>query len=299
MRFKAALNRIFCLPGQWTALIAVPSFLLVALVLAQGREDALAYFSYLFSAYGLVVALTWTIRATKAAIHSAPWFQRLLAKPIVQRYLTDVRFRTRVSLGAGLAVNLLYVAVNLLSGLRYHAAWFVVLALYYTFLAALRYSVFSSARRDPHGEDLLSEHRRSRLCGFILLGMNLVLSGMVLFIIERRAGYDYPGLLIFSMAAYTFYIFILAIVNLVRYRKYGSPLLSAAKVISMTTALVAMLSLEVAMIDRFDSGDDPTLFRETMIGITGAVICAAVLTMSIVMIVRSTRALRGINQETK
>lgn len=110
MRFKAALNRIFCLPGRWTALLAVPSFLLVALVLAQGREDALAYFAYLFSAYGLVVALT----------------------------LTDVRFRTRVSLGAGLAVNLLYVAVNLVSGLRYHAAWFVVLALYYAFLAALR-----------------------------------------------------------------------------------------------------------------------------------------------------------------
>ena len=294
MRFKPLLNRIFCLSGRWTALIAIPSFLLVALVLTQERHDALAYFAYLFSAYGLVVALTWTLRTAKAAIRNAPCFQRFLARPVVHRYLTDIRFRTRVSLGAGLAVNLLYVAVNLLSGLRYHAAWFVVLALYYAFLAALRYSVFSSARRDPHGEDLLAEHRRSRLCGFILLGMNLVLSGMVLFIIERRVGYEYPGLLIFFTAAYTFYIFILAIVNLVRFRKYGSPLLSAAKVISMTTALVAMLSLEVAMIDRFDSADDPTLFRETMIGVTGAVICAAVLVMSVVMIVRSTRALKKI-----
>ena len=296
MRFKTALNRIFCLSGRWTALVAIPSLLLVALVLAQGREDALAYFAYLFSAYGLVVALTWTIRTGKETICNAPCFQRFLARPTVNRYLTDVRFRTRVSLGAVLAVNLLYVVVNLLSGLRYHAAWFVVLALYYAFLAALRYSVFSSARRDPHGEDLLAEHRRSRLCGFILLGMNLVLSGMVLFIIERRVGYDYPGLLVFSMAAYTFYIFILAIVNLARYRKYGSPLLSAAKAISMTTALVSMLSLEVAMIDRFDSGDNPTLFRETMIGVTGAVICAAVLTMSVVMIVRSSRALKKVGR---
>ena len=188
-------------------------------------------------------------------------------------------------------VNLFYVIVKFVSGVIYHAPWFVALALYYAFLAVMRFSVLSLVRRDPHGQDLIAEWRRSRLCGMILLGMNVVLSGMVAFIITRQANYDYPGIMIFVMASYTFYMFILAIVNLVRFRKYGSPLLSSVKAISMTAALVSMLSLETAMLDRF-GGDGPTRFRETMIGVTGAVICAVVLTMSIVMIVRSTKALR-------
>ena len=295
MRFKTALKRTFCLSGRTTALIAVPSFLLVALVLYQDRHDTLAYATYAFSAYGLTVTLTWVFRSLKDLIRNAPWFRRFLDLPLVHRYLTDVHFRTRVSLLFGLSVNLLYVVIKLVSGFVYHASWFVVLALYYAFLAALRFSVLSSARRDPHGENLIAEYRRSRVCGVILLGMNIVLSGMVAFIIVRQASYEYPGLLIFFMAAYTFYMFILAIVNLVRFRQYGSPLLSAAKAISMTAALVAMLSLETAMLDQF-GGNDPTRFRETMIGVTGAVICAVVLVMSVVMIVRSTRALKKIEK---
>lgn len=81
-----------------TALIAVPSFLLVALVLYQDRHDALAYATYAFSAYGLAVTLTWAFRSLKDAIRNAPWFRRFLDLSPVHRYLTDVRFRTRLSL---------------------------------------------------------------------------------------------------------------------------------------------------------------------------------------------------------
>ena len=34
MRLKTILRTMFCLPGQWVALLAVPSFALVALALA-------------------------------------------------------------------------------------------------------------------------------------------------------------------------------------------------------------------------------------------------------------------------
>ena len=83
----------------------------------------------------------------------------------------------------------------------------------------------------------------------------------------------------------------LAAVNLIRFRRYGSPLLSAAKAINMTAALVSMLSLEAAMLDRF-GGNDPDLFRETMLGVTGVAVYAAVLAISVFMLVRSGRALK-------
>jgi hypothetical protein len=76
----------------------------------------------------------------------------------------------------------------------------------------------------------------------------------------------------------------------IKYRKQGSPLLSAAKVISLTAALVSMLSLQTAMISEF--GGDDYLFRRMMTAISGGVVCTFVLGMAIYMIVRSTRFLR-------
>ena len=292
MRLKMLLKKLFCLSGKRTALLAIPSFLLVALVLLRGWSGAPAYAVYLLSAYGLAISATWLSRHLAAVIRSAAWFQSLCALPFVRRWREDVRFRSRVSLYLGFTVNLLYAVLKLVSGVRYRANWFVILALYYAFLAVMRFSVLSSARRDPHGENLIAEYRRCRLCGFLLLMMNLVLSCMIAYIIDHRGSYAYPGTLIFLMAAYTFYTFITAVVNLVRYRKYKSPLLSAAKVVSMTAALASMLSLETAMLEQFGEADDASLFRETMIGVSGAVICAVILCMSIIMIVRSSQALK-------
>lgn len=46
----------------------------------------------------------------------------------------------------------------------------------------------------------------------------------------------------------------LAISNLIRFRKFGSPILSAAKVLSLVAALLSLLTLQSALIDRFGHG---------------------------------------------
>ena len=66
-------------------------------------------------------------------------------------------------------------------------------------------------------------------------------------------------------------------------------MISAAKVIGLTAALVSMLSLETAMLARF--GSDETEFRRIMLGISGGVVCAVVLAMAIYMIARATKQL--------
>jgi uncharacterized membrane protein YfcA len=99
----------------------------------------------------------------------------------------------------------------------------------------------------------------------------------------------YPGLLIYAMALYAFYAVITAVINVIRFRRHGSPIHSAAKMISLTAALVSMLSLETAMISQF-GGDDG--FRMIMTSISGGVVCTFVLAMAIYMIVRSTRFLK-------
>ena len=141
--------------------------------------------------------------------------------------------------------------------------------------------------RKPVGQDIPAEFRRYRACGLILLLMNQALVGIIIYMVTQNRGFSYSGNMIYAMAMYTFYI--TAIINVIRYQSHGSPVISAAKVISLTAALVSMLSLETAMLARF--GSDETEFRRIMLGISGGVVCAVVLAMAIYMIARATKQL--------
>ncbi len=76
------------------------------------------------------------------------------------------------------------------------------------------------------------------------------------------------------------------------YRKYHSPVISAARKVSLAAALVSMLSLETAMLSQFDTESTSPYFRQLMTGSTGAGICAIIVGMGIFMIIHSTRRLK-------
>ena len=126
--------------------------------------------------------------------------------------------------------------------------------------------------------------------------MNVTLMGIVTLVVHQNSGFEYPGVLIYIMAMYAFYATITAVWNVIKFRKYGSPILSAAKVINLTAAMVSMLSLETAMLTQFGAANDP-LFRQIMTACTGAGISIIVLGMAGFMLVRSTKQLRQIRQE--
>lgn len=143
-----------------------------------------------------------------------------------------------------------------------------------------------------------TELNRYRLCGIMLLIMNQALAGIVIFMVHQNKGFDYPGLLIYAMAMYSFYSIITAVVNLVKFRKHGSPLLSAAKVINLVAAMVSILSLQTAMLAQFGSDNDMD-FRRLMTGLTGGGVCTIVIAMAAFMLWKSTRLLKNLNITTK
>lgn len=291
-------KKLFCLPPLPTVLVSVPSFALVIYVLSRGETGALAYAAYLASAYALIVFLTGLPQIVRAAVGWARGLsltRRLLEAPAARRFFGDVAFRTRLMLWQGLAVNLLYAALKLVSGILYHSAWFLALAAYYALLAAMRVLLLWH-RAGAGGElPLAAQLRRCRLCGWVLLWMNAALAGMVSFLVKEEGNYDYPGVLIYAMAAYAFYAVITAVISLFQYRKYGSPLLSASRAVGLVTAMVSMLALETALLSRFGKGD--AAFRVLMTNITGGVVCTLVLGMAIYMLMRSTRQLRRLKPE--
>ncbi|MGN1001602.1 MAG: hypothetical protein ACI4PC_02425 [Oscillospiraceae bacterium] len=219
--------------------------------------------------------------------------QKLYAHPVGHRYMTDPAFKTHVKLYASLAVNLFYVGVNVLSFLLYRSAWFLVLAAYYTILAVMRFLLVRYARANRIGENRLGELRRARLCSAILLTLNLALSGAVLMILHQNKGAEYSGMLIYVMAGYTFYITIHAVTDLVKYRRYQSPVMTTAKIICLSAALVSILNLETAMFSQFGADMAPENQR-LMIALTGAGVSIVVLTMSFYMIAKTAKEIKEI-----
>ena len=285
---KRILHTLLFPPAAVVCLgVPLGAALLCYAFLIAGEDTPIAYVSYLVSAYALVIFCARIVRLFqngRAIIHRSPY---------LHRYLTDMPFKTRVSLYRALSINVLYAAFKLGSGVYFRSVWFITLAVYYGLLALMRFLLLRHVTAHAPSQNLTGEFRRSRLCGVILLGMTLVLSGVVLLVLHQGEGFSYGGNLIYAMAFYCFYTTITAVVRLVKYRRMGSPVLSASKAIDLTAALVSMLALETAMLSRFGAADD-LLFRTRMIAATGAAVFALVLCMAVYMIVRSTARLRDL-----
>jgi len=250
------MKKIFCLSSSATVALSIPLFSLLAVAFSADVPEPLKYLAYLGSAYALVISVTAapkTFKDIRKIIQRHPLKQKIEGSELGNRYLHDIAFRTRMSLGFGFIINLAYIVLKLYSGFCYHSAWFVALAVYYALLAFMRLLLVWCMGRQTTMD---IEWRRYRLCGGVLLMMNQALAGIVIFMVYHDRCFDYPGHLIYAMAFYAFYSIITAAVNVVKYRKHGSPILSAAKAINLVAAMVSILSLTTAMLDRFGSGDD-------------------------------------------
>lgn len=157
-------------------------------------------------------------------------------------------------------------------------------------LAAMRVLLLRRGKKKTDRTPMAEEIHRYRMCGIILLLMNQALAGIVIFMVHQNRGFDYPGLLIYAMAIYAFYSIITAVINVVKFRRHGSPVMSAAKAINLVAAMVSILSLETAMLIQF--GGDDTVFRAVMTGATGGGICTIVIGMAIFMIWKSTKQMK-------
>lgn len=281
--WKSYLKK-FLYPPIWLIIpLLIFSCVAIPLILLKGWDlSPIAYIAYVIAFYTVSVLTLRCIRVFPDIRRSVR--QKVHDNQFGHRFFTDAAFKTTVLLYASLTINLLYVLLNLFSSIYYQTLWFAILSGYYTILAAMRFLLVRFVNRNGIGKNLTSEYRRSRLCGIILMTVNLTLSGAVLMILYQNKGYSYGGILIYVMASYTFYVTIHSIVDIIKYRKYNSPVLSAAKMINFSAALVSMLALETAMLSEFGEESTPE-FRWIMIASTGAGVSLIVIAMSAYMIV--------------
>jgi len=288
------LGKKLLFPPIWLmVLLTIASAVLLVMVFVKHwEEQVIAYFAYVLSFYTLSVVTLFCVMVLPKQYGVMK--QKIYSHPLGNRYMTDRVFRTQLSLYLSLGISLAYVGINLWSWNFSHSWWFIVLAIYYVIMAIMRFLLVRYVRIRKIGTNILNEWKRSRLCAYILLLVNLSLSGAVLMILYQNRGYDYPGMMIYVMAMYTFYSTTHAIVDIVRYRKLGSPVMSTAKIISLSAALVSMLNLETAMFAQF-GGEMSLEDQHIFIILTGAGVSATVVTLSVLLIVRATKEIRREN----
>lgn len=261
--------------------LALASAAALAYVFVNRLENtALAYACYALSAYTLAVlgmGVPHMVRRAKAAVY---------ANQYGNRYFSDIAYRTKLSLYLALGVNLLYSAVKLMTGILYASFWFASVAVYYMVLSVARFLLLRQLRSGQ--QDMKKAFLEYRFCGGLLLALNIALIGMVILMVADGKSYEYPGFLIYAAAAYAFYSLTVAIISAVRFRRLNDPILSAAKAINLTTALVSILSLQTAMFAAFGTENvDPRLFN----ALTGGGVCLIISGMAAFMILRANKAL--------
>lgn len=277
---KSIISRLLN-PPEWV-LITLPIVALAALifVFVSGQEkSAPAYVIYVMSAYCLlilVVPIPKLFKKLKNAVKS-----KISSSEFGRRYLNDLGFRGNISIYQGMFVNFFYVIFRIAIGIRYASVWFVSMAVYYLVLGGIRLFLVRSYRH----HDIRVEVRCYRMTALFLFLLNIPMGGMILLMIVTNNGYSYPGYVIYISAMYTFYTMIMSVVNLVKYRRLGSPVLSASKVLNFIAALMSVLGLQTAMIAEFSMEGDS--FRRLMNTITGAAVWAAVIATAVYMLIRS------------
>lgn len=279
---RKLLQKLLHPPGWVLIFVPLLSFAaLAAVFIRQCPENILVYLIYSLSAYSLTIwlaALLGLTKRAKSAMMGSKLMRKAAASPIMGRYFKDLAFRGSISIYQGIAVNLFYVAFRIMAAIRYASVWFLSMAVYYLVLGGLRaYLIVYYRRRTPE-----LERRCHHTTAWFLFLLNIPMGGMIVLMARTDSGFSYPGYVIYLSALYTFYTMITSAINLIRFRRLGSPILSAAKVLHFVAAMMSILGLQTAMISRFSENGEN--YRRMMNAITGGFVYGIVILIAIYML---------------
>ena len=274
-------------------LVPLATVLLVGSMVFVGTESVIAYISYVLAAYTLTVwcfKLPYLIKFFKTFKDENKY---------ARRWQDDTRLRVNVSLYGLLAWNALYGIFQLWLGFYHHTFWFYSLGAYYICLGVMRFFLARHTTRYAPGERMQTELKKYRACGIVFLVMNLALALIIFFMVYWNRTFEHHMITAIAMAAYTFTALTTAIINVIKYRKYNSPVFSASKAISLAAALVSMLTLESTMLTTFGDGTMTVVAQKWMLGATGGAISALIVATAIYMIVIGIKKLGQLKSEVE
>lgn len=281
---KLFLRLLF--PKTWLIfpLIIISAALLVYVFTSGLTDSVIAYLAYVISAYTL------TVTACRVPKIVSSLKKALYGNPHSKRYMTEAELRARISLYSGLCIHILYAVFKLASGIYYHSFWFGTEAVYYIILSIIQFLLVKNEREKT--ENSLKEWQGYRICGCLMLLLNLAITVIIMLTVYRNQGYVYSEIIIYATAAHTFYRIIIAIIQIGKFRKRSNPILSASKFLNLSASLTSLFALQTAMLTQFGNSE---INQRSLNMATGGFVCFSVIYIAISMIIRSTKAIKEIN----
>lgn len=217
--------------------------------------------------------------------------QSLRKNPLGERFFDDYTFRTILTTLPAFLINVAYTVYNGVIGVMNQSPWFITMAVYYSLLGIMRYRAVSVKRKTARMEDpkMIRQKELSiiRTDGILLLLLNIALIGVIILTITKDTAKRYSEIMVISIAAYTFYKIITAVINMVKVRKMQSPILITIRNIGVADALVSVLTLQMTMLASLQ--EESTLNINQMNAMTGAGVCFLIFLLGTSMIYYSYR----------
>lgn len=288
--FLQILKKIFSPPIALLIFLNIASVVLLCFVFIKGYDTSIiAYVSYVLSAYTLTADIVNFI----PIINKIKQFKE--DNKYLKKYFSDSALRATMSLYISLFINIAYAVFNFIISYLNKSYWFAAVGVYYFLLSVLRFFLVRNSGRATQKlsfERRIYELKVYRGIGIMMFLVNIAMSGMAIQMIWQNKSTAHSEIMTIATAAFTFYCMIMAVINLQKYRKMETPILSAAKMLNFACALMSMFTMQSAMIASFDENNDN--FRQIMNVITGSVVLLLVFGLAIYMIRRSNKLLKEI-----
>ena len=208
------------------------------------------------------------------------------------RIKSDFHFRIKVFLRFSFIFNVGYAIFLLVVGKLISSNWFYVMALYNFLLFVARVFVFLQTS-DKKTEK--QKVKTMRFCGYFLFLINLAVSVMMFLLVNNSQGTRYHEIIVITIATYTFSSLSLAIINSVKHFKQNNHVYLCAKVISLISASVSMVTLTSTMLATW--GKDNMALRNVILPILCGVVALFIISCAIFMIVKANLDLRTLDYE--
>lgn len=277
-----------CLFPHFSILLLTTLLISAWLIYLLQNYPTSAIISIITFAFAFYLLLIWCIHL----IQFIRWFKwKKNQNLIFQLWKNNPKLRINFSLVTNLVWDGIYALFQFCLGIKHQSLWYYFLSAYYSFLAIMRFFLAHHSLHHDPGEKPQQEIHYYRFCGWIFLLLNLALSGMIFIMIQEVPTIKHHSITTIAMAVYTFTNLIIAIKKSIQYHQLNSPIFSATSLISLTTALVAMLTLENNMLSVFANDTMTIKKRKLFLILSGGTLSICINIMAISMIIQSNRKL--------
>lgn len=269
-------------PRLWMIIIllGVSVFGLLSILINYNDLTVFAYFLYMISAYTLIVIVI-KILGVYLQIKT-----KIYKNKYIQKYINDKQYRGEIMIYIGLLMNLIYVIFRMTTAYIYQSVWFLSIGFYYFVLCLVRFHLLRKVKKTLNNKQQLYTYK---MTGYLIILLNIAMLGMIIQMMVGHKSYIYPGYIIYVSALYTFYDFINAIINIITYKKFNNPILSASKLLNLTGAMMSVYTLQTAMLSQFSINQQQ--FTDMMNTITGISVIILTFVIALYMIITAQQSI--------